>query len=97
MKRSDTMISFEQACEMAYNHFLETKEQKGICDIIDYGDAWVFWGKDFPIDVPEYGNMPIMIVKENGDAFYFNAYAPDNIEKTINAEKIEIPEKYKMR
>lgn len=91
------MISFEQACEIAYNHFLKTKEQKGIADIDDLGDSWLFWGRDLPLEVTQYGNTPIMIEKENGDAFYFNAYAPNNIEKTLEAKKMEVPEQYKIR
>ena len=91
------MLKFEQACEIAYKHFEKTKDIKGIFEIFDIGDSWLFFGLDFPPDIVQYGNVPIAIDKNNGEGYYFQHSTPENVEKFMKAKPLEVPEKYKLQ
>ncbi len=91
------MIDLLQACEIAYNHFEQTKEISGISAINELDNGWIFWGRDFPPEVAEYGNIPIIIHMDDGEMSYFQVSAPENVEAFIKSRQIDVPEKYRLQ
>lgn len=91
------MIDLLQACEIAYHHFEQTKEIKGIESIEETEVGWIFWGRDLPPGIPEYGSVPIIIYKEDGDGSYFYMSEPGNLDIWKRSHKVEVPEKYKLQ
>ncbi len=84
---------FEKACEKAYNYFNE-QELYGLCACKDLGSEWLFEAGN-PKET-NYALCPIVIDKETGEVSTF-IYSYEIMDKLMNAEKIEIPEKYKYK
>lgn len=82
------------ACEIAYKCFSQTKGLKGISELFDMDQYWLFWGKGFADNKVQYGNVPIVINKQTGEGNYFPLSDPDNMDMFRKAEKMEVPEKY---
>ena len=91
------MINLSQASEVAYNHFCKKNELKGISDIYATEEYWLFFGRDFPENVVDYGNVPIAIRKDTGEAFYFMLSDLENMKIFKGATTIEVPDKYKIQ
>lgn len=80
------MITYEQALEIARNHF----EQRGgmtVTQAMDIGDAYVFSAK--LCDKISYGGGTIAVSKETGETSPFLCHVGDNFKRICGA--IELP------
>ena len=89
-------ISRKRLCNCASKETREAWQQVKE-SIKEVDDGWLFLGRDFPPDIPEYGSIPIIIYKENGDGAYFYMSEPGNLEIWNRSHKVEVPEKYKLQ
>ena len=87
------MISFERACDIAYEHFRAKVGIEGISNPCDIGNAWVFnAGKSGDMLV---GIQGISVAKEDGAVRAFNLPNSKNFALLENAIKLELSEKYR--
>lgn len=91
------MINFTEACKIAYDYFADTKKLRGIYSAQELENGWLFWGRDFSDNIPEYGNTPIFVEKAQGALSLFQISDPRNIHVLYNPKIIDVPNKYKIQ
>lgn len=97
MKKSDVMVKLEDACKKAYEYFNQIMDIKGIHEAFDMEEQWLFFGRNLPPDVVEYGSTSIVIDKQTGEGSFFVLSDPDNMALLKKAKKIEVPEEYGLK
>lgn len=85
------MFNFIKACEIAQEELVKNWCKKGIGQIIDAGDRWLFCGIPDEDSGP-YGNCPIAVDKETGKAEGFSISA--NMDLYYNSPLIEVPKEF---
>ena len=95
------MISFEKACEKAFNHYKNNPYFR-MDFAVDIGDAWVFgneWREPLEpgeLRMPVLGWAPPCVMKETGEVRPFPVPPIENLERTRKGKRLEVPEKYKV-
>ena len=84
------MIEFENACELAYNHFKEISPEYVLTSALEHELYWIFYG-GIPERI-EYGGSGIKISREDGSKEPFRL--PKELKILRSSAKIAVPEKY---
>lgn len=89
------MISLDEACKIAVESLVRKDYLRAIVEITDIGDRWIFSGKLFEGNAPEYGNCPCTVNKETGECEEFPFSVVENFDRYYDGEDVEVPEKYR--
>ena len=95
------MISFEEACEKAFNHYKNNPYFR-MDYAVDIGDSWVFnaaWRK--PLEPGEHrlgfpGWKPPYVMKMTGEIGPYQIPPMENLERLQKGKRLEVPEEYKV-
>lgn len=86
------MIGYEEACELALEHYRELGVE-GICSPHDIGDAWMFNGGHE--EEHRVGIQKVAVSKEDGRIEAFNLPSQKNFARLAAAARLEVPERYR--
>lgn len=89
------MITFDEACKIARNDFTRRGYVKLLSPAGVMGDSWLFLGKMFNENAPEYGNCPLKVSMSDGHAEQFSFSDPDHWDALDNIhEQVDVPNEY---
>ena len=89
------MINLNKACEIAVNYFQKEENKTGICEILDAGSAWIFYGGNS--DEIEIGAAGITISKNDGVIEPFILPSPKGFELLDKAVDLDIPSEFQAK
>ena len=84
------MITYEQACKIAYDHFRSQNSEAVLLSASENGEFWIFYG-GIPGRV-EYGGQGIKIFKATAAKESF--ILPRDLKILRSATKIDIPQAF---
>ena len=82
------MCTFEEALEKAKEMFPKKGYLNKVFSASDLPDKWLFFGRFSEDSEVEYGNRPISVDKETGEAEWFYIYTEEHIREYIAAVPI---------
>jgi len=84
-------MSYDKACKAAFDYYAK-RGKKGICEVNDLGDAWLFAGGD--PDAADDGGYAGTVDKDSGKIAPFILPDRANFKRLQKAVPVEIPKKY---
>lgn len=93
------MITVNEACKIAIDNFVKKDYLRGVAEVVDIGDRWLFFSRFSEEPGVEYGNCPYAVNKETGECKEFPISIIENFELYYNSDPVypsEIRDEYKL-
>ena len=84
------MVDFKEALEKARKMFPERGYLGKVYVACDLPDKWLFFSRFSENSKVEYGNRPISVDKETGEAKWYYIYTEEHIKEYLAAVTLEI-------